>query len=120
MRRHGVAIQVLSLHNEASRTAGYLSSGWINLCDGSRRVRVSAVVKTSASLEHDGQQRVDNGVARPLSRRRWEVALRPYQPFQRLLQTLEADVETKSVAADRKSTRLNSSHLGISYAVFCL
>src|SRR5258705_9313292 len=25
-----------------------------------------------------------------------------------------------SVAGDRKSTRLNSSHLGISYAVFCL
>src|SRR5262245_63853898 len=24
------------------------------------------------------------------------------------------------IAADRKSTRLNSSHLGISYAVFCL
>src|ERR1039458_8588167 len=26
----------------------------------------------------------------------------------------------ESIAADRKSTRLNSSHLGISYAVFCL
>src|SRR5437899_9535832 len=26
----------------------------------------------------------------------------------------------KPQAADRKSTRLNSSHLGISYAVFCL
>src|SRR5258705_3459703 len=26
----------------------------------------------------------------------------------------------EQVAADRKSTRLNSSHLGISYAVFCL
>src|ERR1039458_5127664 len=26
----------------------------------------------------------------------------------------------KLVATDRKSTRLNSSHLGISYAVFCL
>src|ERR1035441_8826950 len=26
----------------------------------------------------------------------------------------------KSVNADRESTRLNSSHLGISYAVFCL
>src|SRR5947199_8314211 len=26
----------------------------------------------------------------------------------------------RPVAADRKSTRLNSSHLGISYAVFCL
>src|SRR5258705_2930187 len=25
-----------------------------------------------------------------------------------------------SIAIDRKSTRLNSSHLGISYAVFCL
>src|SRR5262245_63580976 len=25
-----------------------------------------------------------------------------------------------AVAGDRKSTRLNSSHLGISYAVFCL
>src|SRR5258705_10243988 len=28
--------------------------------------------------------------------------------------------EPSSKAADRKSTRLNSSHLGISYAVFCL
>src|SRR5205814_8647937 len=27
---------------------------------------------------------------------------------------------TLSNASDRKSTRLNSSHLGISYAVFCL
>src|ERR1039458_10724223 len=27
---------------------------------------------------------------------------------------------TCSVRSDRKSTRLNSSHLGISYAVFCL
>src|SRR5258705_631234 len=26
----------------------------------------------------------------------------------------------KDIAGDRKSTRLNSSHLGISYAVFCL
>src|SRR5262245_64857833 len=30
-----------------------------------------------------------------------------------------ADQQT-DVALDRKSTRLNSSHLGISYAVFCL
>src|SRR5258705_5834546 len=28
--------------------------------------------------------------------------------------------EPRSMLADRKSTRLNSSHLGISYAVFCL
>src|SRR5436853_6671560 len=29
-------------------------------------------------------------------------------------------VARNGVAGDRKSTRLNSSHLGISYAVFCL
>src|SRR5437899_11841611 len=28
--------------------------------------------------------------------------------------------QVKRIQADRKSTRLNSSHLGISYAVFCL
>src|ERR1035441_703699 len=28
--------------------------------------------------------------------------------------------DARQLAADRKSTRLNSSHLGISYAVFCL
>src|SRR5258705_4839660 len=31
-----------------------------------------------------------------------------------------ADLPEGGVAGDRKSTRLNSSHLGISYAVFCL
>src|ERR1035438_6410832 len=30
------------------------------------------------------------------------------------------DARVKEEATDRKSTRLNSSHLGISYAVFCL
>src|SRR5262245_62358392 len=30
------------------------------------------------------------------------------------------DVVGRQPAQDRKSTRLNSSHLGISYAVFCL
>src|SRR5437899_9694863 len=33
---------------------------------------------------------------------------------------LLALVETQQAVIDRKSTRLNSSHLGISYAVFCL
>src|SRR3712207_8581284 len=30
------------------------------------------------------------------------------------------DLDTGAVAGDRKSTRLNSSHANISYAVFCL
>src|SRR5215212_10544963 len=33
---------------------------------------------------------------------------------------LPAPLRAGEAAADRKSTRLNSSHLGISYAVFCL
>src|SRR5258705_3372824 len=32
----------------------------------------------------------------------------------------EAKVNASNEKKDRKSTRLNSSHLGISYAVFCL
>src|SRR5256885_12551970 len=34
--------------------------------------------------------------------------------------TVARDRENRHVAQDRKSTRLNSSHLVISYAVFCL
>src|SRR5258707_10818783 len=33
---------------------------------------------------------------------------------------LGPDVETRACNEDRKSTRLNSSHANISYAVFCL
>src|SRR5438045_5986536 len=33
---------------------------------------------------------------------------------------IDATQPKPAVAEDRKSTRLNSSHLGISYAVFCL
>src|SRR5438045_6179448 len=43
----------------------------------------------------------------------------------RLVQVVDDDVQIAVVvqigeSQDRKSTRLNSSHLGISYAVFCL
>src|SRR3712207_8394836 len=37
-----------------------------------------------------------------------------------LVATVDGPVETKQVVRDRKSTRLNSSHANISYAVFCL
>src|SRR5262245_62509505 len=43
------------------------------------------------------------------------------QPPVGLLQQLVAPVDRRPQSPlDRKSTRLNSSHLGISYAVFCL
>src|SRR5438045_6200485 len=44
------------------------------------------------------------------------IGFRAFYPLFRLL----TDVPTAKPDADRKSTRLNSSHLGISYAVFCL
>src|SRR5436853_5593388 len=34
--------------------------------------------------------------------------------------TGDPQAEARAILRDRKSTRLNSSHLGISYAVFCL
>src|SRR5205814_9233113 len=37
-----------------------------------------------------------------------------------LIHSLTPRAFARSYMADRKSTRLNSSHLGISYAVFCL
>src|ERR1039458_5109168 len=46
------------------------------------------------------------------------VASRP--PRLRALRMVRIFQWPPGVASDRKSTRLNSSHLGISYAVFCL
>src|SRR2546426_8082664 len=46
-----------------------------------------------------------------------------YQAFREMVAVVEAqDLEYVGIAliGDRKSTRLNSSHLVISYAVFCL
>src|ERR1035438_10795071 len=46
-----------------------------------------------------------------------------YDTFRLVESPLELDwriVDERPKQGDRKSTRLNSSHLGISYAVFCL
>src|SRR5205814_9540497 len=43
-----------------------------------------------------------------------------YHDFLRLIPTLLLCCVLLCAQPDRKSTRLNSSHLGISYAVFCL
>src|SRR5258705_6766443 len=47
------------------------------------------------------------------------VSLRDHDRWLRLASPKDA-VEDRNDQQDRKSTRLNSSHLGISYAVFCL
>src|SRR5437899_4469253 len=54
---------------------------------------------------------------RKLGSKRWKPPSEP--TIRRVLQGLNA-AEVDAKTGDRKSTRLNSSHLGISYAVFCL
>src|ERR1039458_6097120 len=54
-----------------------------------------------------------------MSRTRYEWTLIDYAIWAAGAVTVPV-YETSSVEQDRKSTRLNSSHLGISYAVFCL
>src|SRR5256885_12189799 len=45
---------------------------------------------------------------------------RPARPGRRPAIWFQSRADSTAVRADRKSTRLNSSHLVISYAVFCL
>src|SRR5258705_1262229 len=48
------------------------------------------------------------------------AAIRIVKKTQPLLERQHASDRLVDLSQDRKSTRLNSSHLGISYAVFCL
>src|SRR3712207_8177673 len=50
-----------------------------------------------------------------------EQGVHPVGPAEEALEAdREVEVAAQRKAADRKSTRLNSSHANISYAVFCL
>src|SRR5262245_64190656 len=51
-----------------------------------------------------------------------DIALDPHQTLEidHRADIIEHAARDRGRARDRKSTRLNSSHLGISYAVFCL
>src|SRR5262245_64879783 len=53
----------------------------------------------------------------------FDAYLDPWTPARRILEPdgfRTGDQGSRYASKDRKSTRLNSSHLGISYAVFCL
>src|ERR1039458_10469426 len=63
-------------------------------------------ISVNAGLPGASPETMASSVATPLERQ-----------FGRIAAVTEM---TSSSALDRKSTRLNSSHLGISYAVFCL
>src|SRR5258708_28224475 len=59
---------------------------------------------------------LDDGLVNAATNSPWLRARRRF----RLWRLLVADGDAKAENADRKSTRLNSSHQIISYAVFCL
>src|SRR3989454_2450868 len=68
----------------------------------------------------DGQGRGGAGAPRPPGGAGGPGRVaRRYRPAQRLVRRLRAHI-ARDPPRDRKSTRLNSSHLVISYAVFCL
>src|SRR5258705_2445672 len=60
--------------------------------------------------------------ALPISCHRPNSARRRFPPRESQVEgrRCSSRAPARSTARDRKSTRLNSSHLGISYAVFCL
>src|SRR3712207_8136647 len=57
-----------------------------------------------------------------ISEEEHEVVLREEEPVveKRAVPRERVRLDTETVTEDRKSTRLNSSHANISYAVFCL
>src|ERR1035438_5435045 len=92
------------------------------LADRTRRVydRMAAVYPVSTMLFHSRahQSALEaSGIADGMQV--LEVATGSGEMFRRLVKA-NASGATIGVDLDRKSTRLNSSHLGISYAVFCL
>src|SRR5437899_9065393 len=64
---------------------------------------------TATLAQSAGSQSVSNGIAQPAG----DTYALDQSKFER-------DHDASTGLGDRKSIRLNSSHLGISYAVFCL
>src|SRR5688572_31514264 len=75
-----------------------------------------------AVLEREGPQRAHYLLERLIDKARRSGAHIPYSPNTAYINTIPPHMEERSPGniADRKSTRLNSSHSQISYAVFCL
>src|SRR5258705_10127394 len=92
-------------------------------CDGFTLIEVlaalaiaSVIIMASTALIHNVALFFDRGTRSVTEAERLMLAV------ERLAGDFSSArfVHTPRSAVDRKSTRLNSSHLGISYAVFCL
>src|SRR5688572_31598555 len=72
----------------------------------------STKVKTEQSIELELEMRKKQEIARFVD---------AFAPFvERCPQARRQEIKVETIQLDRKSTRLNSSHSQISYAVFCL
>src|SRR5437773_5509256 len=89
-------------------------------CAGHHRDLHSFPTRRSSDLGVD--HALDVGLVERARLRRVEVAVgeRPVVRFQLQMRVGHQVEKGKFQTGDRKSTRLNSSHITISYAVFCL
>src|SRR2546426_4573879 len=84
--------------------------------------KVKMTLAGRVALVTGGAKRIGRAVALQLAQDGADVALH-YRGSDGAAQEVTSEIERlgrTAVAIDRKSTRLNSSHLVISYAVFCL
>src|SRR3712207_7974964 len=81
-------------------------------CDRQEHTLRSKRPGSRDAVEHlEGQ--VDRCERKGGQQRRWIKVVAPFQPG-------PEETDPRGLLEDRKSTRLNSSHANISYAVFCL
>src|SRR2546430_5567096 len=59
-------------------------------------------------------------ISRTLIESSWNLSIEPDRAHEQTLEEVSGRGNSTPVIVDRKSTRLNSSHSQISYAVFCL
>src|SRR3712207_8734581 len=67
----------------------------------------------------DGRTTILDGFSKTYAMTGWRLGY-GVMPVSLAEQVAKLQVNSNSCTADRKSTRLNSSHANISYAVFCL
>src|SRR5690606_40353749 len=88
---------------------------------GLATLSLHAALPISAShANRAGADHLEPLVCHDLRRARRRLCGQPTGPSPRHLQLAEPELCGWHIDGDRKSTRLNSSHVKISYAVFCL
>src|SRR5207249_7692866 len=106
--------------------ASTFSSSWsVTTVPTRRRTHVERLASSSAIrmyTSYSGMRSTGGADAPSGSRfRKWVLAATPsLETLMQLLIGIVVGVLSVSKDGDRKSTRLNSSHVSISYAVFCL